>query len=71
MTRSERLAREGKIEVYIGSLETAKVISFEELQCKDLLRYIGTDYEARYDGRKVQADVYDDEWNNVLYAVIG
>ena len=70
MTRSERLAREGKIEVYIGSFETAKVISFEELQIKDLLRYIGTDYEARYDGREVQADVYDDEWNDVLYAVI-
>ena len=70
MKRSERLAREGQIEVYVGSFETAKVISFEELQCKDLLRYIGTDFEALYDGREVRADVYEDEWNDLLFAVI-
>ena len=70
MKRSERLAQEGKVEVYIGSFEIAKVISFEELQHKDLLRYIGTDSEALYDGREVQADVYEDEWNDLLFAVI-
>lgn len=73
MKRSERLAREGKIEVYIGSVETAKVIFKKEwgrfAQTRSL-RYIGTDYEALYDGIEVSADVYEDEQNGELFATI-
>jgi hypothetical protein len=73
MKRSERLAREGKIEVYIGSVETAKVIFKKELSGLSRtrsLRYIGTDYEALYDGIEVFADVYEDEQNGELFATI-
>lgn len=67
MTRSERLAKEGKVGVYIGSFETAIVI--EHCNAKNNLRYIGTDFECLYDGKEVNADVYEDE-DGGLYAVI-
>ena len=70
MKRSERLAREGKIEVYIGSLEVAKVISLDEMCANTNLRYIGTDYEALYDGREVAANVYENEQTDELFATI-
>ena len=71
MKRSERLAREGKIEVYIGSCEIAKVITANEMSAQaHKLRYIGTDYEALYDGREVSANVYEDEQANELFATI-
>lgn len=71
MTRSERLAKEGKVEIYIGSLETATVI--DNCNAKKNLRYIATDYNCLYDGKEVSADVY--ESNNLedlgeWYAVI-
>jgi hypothetical protein len=69
MKRSERLAREGKIEVYIGSCEVAHVIHPNELQNRPM-RYLCTDFEALYDGQEVQADVYEDELNDTLCAVI-
>ena len=67
MTRSERLAKEGKVEVYIGSLEMASVI--KHCNEKRNTRYIGTDFECLYDGNEVAADVYEDE-DGKLYAVI-
>ena len=72
MKRSERLALEGKIEVNCGSFEIATVISKAELHRRASdLRYIGTDFEALYDGREVDADIYEDEWNDGgLFAVI-
>ena len=67
MKRSERLAKEGKVEVYIGSLEMARVIK----HCNAIrnLRYIGTDFDCLYDEKEVNADVYEDKDGN-LYAVI-
>jgi hypothetical protein len=71
MKRSERLAREGKIEVYIGSVETAIVTTSEEMGARwQRLRYIGTDYEALYDGREVWANVYEDMQTDELFATI-
>lgn len=71
MKRSERLAREGKIEVYIGSYEIAKVITSKEMSAHaSTLRYIGTDYEALYDGREVCANVYENEQTDELFATI-
>lgn len=67
MTRSERLAKEGIVEVYIGSLEKANVI--QHCNAKDNLRYICTDFNCMYDGRETNADVYEDEDGN-LYAVL-
>ena len=67
MTRSERLAKEGKVGVYVGSFETATVI--EHCNVKRNIRYIGTDFECLYDGKEVNADVYEDE-DGELYAVI-
>lgn len=67
MTRSERLAKEGKVGVYIGSFETAIVI--KHCNEKRNIRYICTDFECIYDGREVQADVYEDD-DGKLYAVI-
>lgn len=67
MTRSERLAKEGKVEVYIGSFEVAKVIR----DCNSMknLRYIGTDFDTLYNGRSVSADVYEN-FEGDLFAVI-
>ena len=67
MTRSERLAKEGKVEVYIGNLETASVI--KHCNEKRNIRYIGTDFECLYNGKEVSADVYENE-DGELYAVI-
>ena len=67
MTRSERLAKDGVVEVYIGSLEKANVI--KHCNAKKNLRYICTDFDCMYDGKEVNADVYEDEDGN-LYAVI-
>ena len=69
MKRSERLAREGKVEVYIGSFEIATVMHPNELQNRPF-RYLGTDDECLYDGKEVSADVYEDEMNDVLFAII-
>lgn len=67
MTRSERLAKEGKIDVYIGSAEIAKVIP--HCNARKNLRYIGTDFDCLYDGREASADVYEDMEGD-LYAVV-
>lgn len=67
MTRSERLAKSGKVDIYIGSCEIADVIS--NCNAKKGLRYIGTDYDCRYNNKDVNADVYEDIEGN-LYAVI-
>lgn len=69
MTRSERLAKEGIVEVNVGSLEKAKVISKDELPLKNV-RYIGTDFEALYDGKEVTVDCYEDNENGSLYGVV-
>ena len=68
MTRSEKLAKEEKIAVYIGSFETAKVIP----HCNAIsnLRYIGTDDECLYNGKEAFADVYEEKTTGTLYAVI-
>lgn len=74
MKRSERLAKEGKIEVNCGSIEVATVVSKSWISRRaraSMLRYIGTDFEALYDGREVSADIYEDELNDGgLFAVI-
>lgn len=67
MLRSERLAKEGKVEVCIGGIEMATVI--RHCNAIDGLRYIGTDFGCLYDGLKVDADVYEDH-DGYLYAVI-
>ena len=67
MTRSERLAKDGKIEVDIGTFETATVIP--DCNALDNLRYIGTDFNALYNGCEVSADVYEDNDGN-LFAII-
>ena len=71
MKRSERLAKEGKIEVNIGNFDIAKVITAEQMSANaQNLRYIGTDYEALYNGSEVWANVYEDENNGALFATI-
>lgn len=67
MTRSERLAKEGKVEVHIGILEKADVI--KNCNAKKNLRYVCTDFDCLYDGKEASADVYEDE-DGKLYAVI-
>ena len=67
MTRSERLAKDGKIEVDIGALEIATIIP--DCNAVDNLRYLGTDFNALYNGCKVTADVYEDS-NGKLFAII-
>lgn len=68
MTRSERLAIENKVEVYIGSYEIATVIP--HCSAVENLRYIGTDCSCLYDGVEVEADIYEERITNRLYAVI-
>ena len=67
MTKSERLAKEGKISVYIGSVELATVI--KNCNAMKNLRYIGTDYDAIYDSKNVCADVYENT-DGELFAVL-
>ena len=67
MTRSERLAKDGKIEVDIGTFEIATVIP--DCNAVNGLRYLGTDFNALYSGCEVSADVYEDN-NGKLYATI-
>lgn len=70
MTRRERLEREKKIEVYIGEIAVAIVITENEMcrRARDLI-YIGTDYEAIYDGKTVSANIYENE-DGELFATI-
>ena len=67
MTRSERLAKDGKIDVYISILEIATIIP--DCNAVDSLRYLGTDFNALYNNCEVSADVYEDN-NGKLYAII-
>ena len=67
MTRSERLAKDGKIEVDVGTFELATVIP--DCNAFENLRYIGTDFEALYNNCKVSADVYEDS-DGKLFATI-
>ena len=67
MTRSERLAREGKIDVDVGTLETATIIP--DCNAVSNFRYLGTDFNALYNGCEVIADVYEDN-NGKLFATI-
>jgi hypothetical protein len=70
MTRSERLAREGLVEVYAGEIITARVITPDEMSKNAArLRYIGTDYETRYNGRDVWANIYEDENGDILATI--
>jgi hypothetical protein len=70
MKRSERLAKEGKIEVDIGEFAIAKVITAEQMSANARkLRYIGTDYNALFDGREVSANIYENDGGE-LFAVI-
>ena len=66
-TRSERLAKDGKIEVDIGTFEIATVIP--DCNAVDNLRYLGTVFNALYNNCKVSANVYEDNDGN-LFAVI-
>ena len=67
MTRSERLAKDGKIEVDVGTFEIATVIP--DCNAVDDIRYLGTDFNALYNGCQVVADVYEDS-NGKLFATI-
>lgn len=70
MKRSERLAKEGKIEVNIGNFAIAKVITANQMSANaQNMRYIGTDYGALYNASEVWANVYEDD-DGALYAVI-
>ena len=68
MTRSERLAKDGKIDIRChGKSFTSKVI--KNCNAVSDLRYIGTDFDCLYDGKEVTADIYEDKDGN-LYAII-
>ena len=67
MTISERLAKDGKIEVYLGAFEIATVIP--DCNAVDNLRYIGTDFNALYNNCEVLANVYVNS-NGKLFATI-
>ena len=67
MTRSERLAKDGKIEVDIGTFELATVIP--DCNAVENLRYLGTDFNALYSKCEVIANVYEDS-NGKLFATI-
>ena len=67
MTRSERLAKDGKIDVDVGAFGIATVIP--DCNAVDSLRYLGTDFNALYNKCEVSADVYEDNDGN-LFAVI-
>ena len=67
MTRSERLAKDGKIEVDIGTFEIATVIP--DYNAVENLRYLGTDFNAVYNNCNVSANVYKDS-NGNLFATI-
>lgn len=71
MTRSERLARENKIEVVVfGECLIAKVITKDEMYKMDL-RYVGTDMECLYNGDWAKADIYKPNGLDIhLYAVV-
>lgn len=69
MTRSERLAKQNQIEVYIGSFEIANVIKPNELQ-KRPMRYLCSDFDCLFNGHEVTADIYDDELNGCLCAIV-
>lgn len=70
MKRSERLAKEGKIEVDIGEFAIAKVITAEQMSANARkLRYIGTDRTALFDGREVSANIYENN-DGEIFAVI-
>lgn len=64
MTRN---TKENKVNVYVGSLETATVI--KHCNAKRNLRYIGTDMNCVYNNKDVWAHVYEDPEGN-CYAVI-
>lgn len=70
MKRCERLAKERMIEVYIGSLEKAKIISKNDLRKMHNLRYLCSDPDAFYNGENVHANVYEDEESGNLCATI-
>ena len=71
MTRSERLAQEGKIEVYCGELITAKVITDQEYEKRVRnLRYIGSESEVEYNGKLVDVHLYEEFDSDNHYAVI-
>lgn len=67
MTRSERLAKDGKISVKLGNFEIANVIP--DCNAVDNLRYIGTAFGALYNNCEVNADIYEDS-NGKLFAII-
>jgi hypothetical protein len=70
-TRSERLAKENKIDVaFFGGCETAQIITGSELSknAKNY-RYIGTDRHAFFDGRTVWANVYENEDGEVFATI--
>ena len=67
MTRSARLAKDGKIEVDIGTFEIATIIP--DCNAVENLRYIGTDFNALYNNCVVTADVYEDN-DGKLFATI-
>lgn len=68
MTRSERLAREGKVEVqYLGGFELAEVVKLSSIRGA---RYVCTDFDCRYDGKDVQADIYESRDGERLFAII-
>lgn len=69
MTRSERLAKEGKVEVFLwGGLEILKVTTLSTIISKRM-RYICTDFEAMYDGHDQSVDIYEDS-DGELYGVL-
>lgn len=70
MTRSERLAREGKIEVYIGSFELAEVVSAAEICKRSDLRYIESDNDTLYNGKQARADIYESRETGELFAYV-
>ena len=67
ITRSEQLAKDGKIEVDIGTFEIATVIP--DCNAVDNLRYLGTVFNALYNNCKVSANVYEDN-DGKLFATI-
>lgn len=71
MTRSERLAKEGKVEAYIGNIVIAKVLTPNEFRFHaSHIHYVCSDFEALYNGKEATVNIYEDINNGEYFATL-